>query len=475
MAASRSDFYGLYFMPEATPGIDPGIIAADLVTGVCTGETYKFMPDATHKAWARMESAPSGLPKLDMKEVPQVFQTNDYDLERIKGLRSNGEVTLSFSVHGTILDTTAAPSTGDTDRPVAPPWLHLAGSAAGVILGYRTTDIGGPLDTVAALPTSGSVFSVTAGDAAEGLLLAHSLAATPTILKELFRPTAVTAGTDLTAATYNTAEMGLVSTPTATDKIRYPVQGVFDNRLADHSETFTLLMTRPDSDSAIMLLGAQAKSWVITSGAGDLPVIKIVFTYRKWSSYADAVDDAVIWTAEPVIDEEPDYYAQWPCPAIVSGGHFYYQNPDDNSIKRDTLDISAVEISWNSGLDRYMANTGTEGVAGMLVKNKQELSFKFTCLYQADFRVFLNAACYASGVADSFPLIYWEGDVAGHNWFFSMASAFLKEDPGFDGADGGLQAQTLNLGFRKYAGDDGVNPWDGTEAADTKFGLGAFA
>lgn len=458
---ARSDFYGLYYMPETTPGTDPGIIAASLVDG--TSETVSYVADTTYKGFARLAEKPEGLPKFEMKEVPQVFQTNDYDGCVVKGLQSAGEVTLTMNMGGVAYSTAG--------YPVPPPWLQLIGSASGSVIGYDDAgDVGGAADTVAALPTSGNAFDVTTGNVAAGMPLAWSLAATSSTIREIMRPTGVTDSDTVADAAYNSTQMGFSATPSEGDVIHYPTMGVFDNRLEDYSPTFTILMQRPDTDAAIMLLGAQVKSFTITSDVDNFPTIKMTIIYRSWSHYND---NSTLWTGTPTLVEEPDYYGTtWPCPKIVAGGSFWYMDPTDNTVKRNTIDISGLEITWDSGLDRYMANTATEGVGDILVKSKQSLRVKFTILYNSDWRDFLDSA--TSAVSNTFPIIYWEGDTIGSNWFFTMSSAKLMEDPGFDGDLNGLMSQTITLGMGKYAGDTGTSAWDGTDAVDTKWSIGGF-
>lgn len=459
---SRSSFYGMAFIPEQTPGVDPGIVAATYVDG--SSETVSYVPESggatKYKAFARMAAPPEGLPKYEMKEVPQTFYTNDYDGIHVKGLRYGGETTVTFNIHGTVVD-------GTTDRPVPPPWLQLAGSGAGVILGHLAADDGGAPDTIASA-TNAYAFSLTTGTPMEGFPLAH-LDGTG-LIDGVIRPTSVATNAVVDCG-YNSAHMGLAATPTAADDMLYPVFGVFDNRLEDYSQTFTIIFPRPESNSTIMLLGAQAKSWTLTSTADNFPQIKITFIYRSWLNYDAA--DTTHWPSEPVLDEEPDYYAIWPCSKIVAGGHFWYMKPTDGTVVRD-LDITEFEVTWNSGLIRWMANTGDEGVGDIVVGEKQSLGVKFTILYNSEFRSFLSAFCNPA-ISDTFPITYWEGDHPGHNWFFMTTSSFLKVDPGFDGDNSGLQAQTIELGFRQFTGDDGTNPWDGTSAVDTKFALGCFA
>lgn len=456
---SRSDFYGAQFMVESTPGTDPGIIAASFVDG--SSEAVDYVADTTYKGFIRLADKPSGLPKFEMKEVPQVYQTNDYDGCIVKGLQSAGEVTLTINIGG------VAHESGG--RPTPPPWLQLAGSASGAIMGH-TAGIGGAVDAVDAAPTSGNAFDVVTGTVAAGLPLAWSAAATTNTIKEIMRPSGVTDANTVADASYNSTQMGFSATPTAGDAIHYPALGVFDTRLEDYSQTFTILLQRPDTDAAIMLLGAQVKGFTISSDVDNFPTIKLTIIYRSWSHYND---NSTLWTTTPTLAEEPDYYSTvWPCPKIVAGGSLWYMDPSDDSVKRNTIDISGLEITWESGLDRYMANTAVEGVGDILVKSKSSLRTKFTLLYNSDWRKFLDAA--TSSVSNTFPLTYWEGDTIGSNWFFTLASAKLVEDPGFEGDLNGLMSQTVTLGCGKYTGDTGTSDWDGTDVIDSKWTLGGF-
>jgi hypothetical protein len=81
--AKRADFLGLWFMPEAVEGTDPGIGAAPNVDG--TSDTYKLQPDSTYRAFARLKEKPSGLPKLPLADIPQVFTTHNYATCKVPG------------------------------------------------------------------------------------------------------------------------------------------------------------------------------------------------------------------------------------------------------------------------------------------------------------------------------------------------------------------------------------------------------
>jgi len=465
MPSYRSDYYGVFFMPEVTPGVDPGIVdlvvAGTFVDG--TTEDPAWMPSTTLPAFIRLASPPDGLPKYEMIEVGQTWQTNDYAPHTVKNLRGSGELGLTLSMHGTLLDAV-------TNMPVAPPWLQLASSASGFHLGAKSTDAaGGAVDAVQAAPApTATAFDVLAGKMAAGQVIGIPNPGSAVNGLEIVRITEVASVTSMSNAEYNGVAMGFSSVPVAAEPVYFPCQAVFDKRVEDSSPSFTILVMRPQSDAALIFTGCQAKTWEITDQFNTVGSMKFTMTYMTWGSWHD------IAGTEPVIIDEPAYYeATWPCARVTGGAHFWYQDPTDNTIKRDTIDISDVKITWDSGLDRYNANTASQGVASILAQNKSSIKFEFTTLYNADFRDFLEA-CSDSTVSNSFPISYWQGTGQGDSWFFVMAAAKMNEDPGYDGDAQGNMAQKIMLVTHEYAGDVGTADFDGTDFVDTKFALGVF-
>lgn len=475
--AYRTDFWGFYFMPETTAGTNPGICAASDVTG--TDESYKYQPQAAvvdahgaggaRRAFARLAEAPSGLPKQALVDIPQVWQTNDYDLCKAPGLRSDGEFTLTFNISGAIAD---AGSAADTDRPSPPPWLRLAGSALGKLVGYRSGDSGGDPTTVAALPTSVDDFDVTAGNIDEGhvfgVQVSNSTFGADTY--EIIRPTNVASATSLSDADYNGAPFGLSATPTAADVVNYSVQAHFDKREESNSESFTMLFLRPIANATMIVKGCRCSGWEITSEVGKIPQIKLTFVFTSWGVYGSHPTE--FDAAPPALAEEPAYYTDWPCAKVAADAKFVYQLPHATALSRTpvrTVDISGMKAKWTAGFARRMAVTGAQGVADILASQKSSLEVTFTTLYLDDWRLFMGACC-AGTVQETFPVAYWENNEALNIWFIFLSSAYLLEDPGFDTDWENNMAQEIKLGVRKYDADNGA--YVAGTAVDSKFCIG---
>lgn len=477
--AYRSDFWGFYFMPETTPGTNPGICAASDVDGAA--ESYKYQPQVAivdghgaggaRRAFVRLAEAPSGLPKQALVDIPQVWQTNDYDFCKAPGLRSDGEISLTMNIAGCVLDSGSA---ADTYRPSPHPWLRLAGSSLGKLVGYRSTQKGGDADTVAAAPTSGEDFDVTTGALYEGHVFGVKVSGSTygANTYEIIRPTDVDSDTSLDAATYNGGVFGLSATPTAGDVVNYSVQAHFDKREEANAETFTFLFVRPIANATMIVKGARCSGWEITSETGKIPQIKMTFIFESWAVYGSHPSE--FDAAPPALAEEPAYYTDWPCPIITADAKFVYQLPHATPASRTavrTMDISSMKVKWTAGYARRMAVTGTQGVADILASQKSSLEVTFTSLYSTDWRSFIGACC-AGTVQETFPIAYWENNEAQRIWFLFVASAYLLEDPGFDGSWENNMSQEIKLGVRKYVDDDG--DYSAGSTLDSKFCIGQF-
>lgn len=506
--AYRNDYVGLWFMPEATAGTNPGILAATVVDG--TTETNKYQPEtSTYRAFARLASPPENLPVIEMKPVEQVYQTNDYDPIHVPGLKAGGEFTLTFTMGS------ALPGKTPGFKPQPPPWLRFAGSACGVTLGYAVAHKGGPMTTVA-LGTDEDTWTTTAGALDPGhLVAADTGTGTSTPAWKMVRPTSVTSALVLPAAgsfLYPPPLMGTgvsfgmgTGEPVTNDKVLFAVQAVCDKRYEASSESFTFLFPRSFNYTWQILKGCRAKSWEFEDNYNEIPKIKITFVYMSWTHYNGSTDSD--WTTAPSsyfrlasgtnettlagIFDEPPYYSNWPCARISNDAQFAYVADTEGGAAAvvRTLDIANIKVSWNGGFKPYMAVTGTEGCVAQLATEKQELRCTVKCLYASDFRDLLNAAV-SSNVLDTFALAYWagtasgtspaNGDVKSSLWGFFMASAFLIKDPGFQGEIENNQAQELTFGTGPFRGDlfnGTLTGFDTTGATsrDTKFALACFS
>lgn len=507
--ALRNDYIGLWFMPEATAGTNPGIIAATPVDG--TTETDKFQPEtATYRAFARMMSAPENLPVIEMKAIDQVYQTNDFDQRHIPGLKTVQPFTLTFAM------CSALPGKSATYKPTPPPWLRFAGSACGVTLGYKAAHKGGAITTVA-LGTDEDTWTVTAGALDPGHLVAVDTGTgTSTQAWKVVRPTSVTSATALPAAgSFLYPPPALASggvsfgagtaEPTTADKVLFAVQAVCDKRFENVSESYTFLFPRAEAKTWQIIKGCRATSWEFEDNPNEVPKIKITFVGMSWTHYNGSTD--ADWTTAPSnyfrlasgtsettgvgIFEEPAYYAQWPCPRISNDAQFAYVADTEGGAAAvvRTLDIASFKVSWSAGFKPYMATTATEGTAAQLSTEKQELRVTVKCLYAPDFRDLLSAAI-SSNVLDTFAMAYWAGSASGTApangdtvsslWAFFLTTAFLIKDPGFQTDIENNQAMELTFGMGAFRGDlfnATLTGFDTTGATsrDTKFALAAFA
>lgn len=465
----RSEFFSLWYMPEASYGTDPGIVAATDVTGGTGAETYMLQPNATYRAYARLAEKPSGLPKQPLVEVPQVFSTHDFDTCKVLGIKDSGEVTFTFNMHGTVTD---YGSTGNTGRTQPPPWLRLAGSALGKLLGNITGQSGGTADTVAGVPTDGDTFPVTTGTVDEGHVIGMNGPGT-SVDFEILRPTAVGSATTITASAYYGVTFGFTATPVAAEAVYYACQAAFDKRFEDVSESFTLLLQRPDSAATLLITGARANSWEITTAVGTVPKIKISFIYKNFAYTTDT------------IDAEPDYYSNvYPCSHVTQGAKLWlvWDNNNDGSIgateRKTDMEIASASIKWNAGYTRRKASTASNGISEVMSTGMSTFEMSFEVLYNHDWQRYLGLCC--SDVFGSLAVAYWEPQVnfirtaastlRTGAWFCFVTAAHMIEDPGTEGSQDGVMGQTIRLSAGNYSGDTGN--FATTTHVDTKFVIG---
>lgn len=512
MATKRSDAYAIWYMPEDTYGVDPGIVAAvnngDIVNGV--HEDYKYVPMSGYAAYARIINGVEGLPRRPMVEAEQVHPVTDNDNFRAKGLKGGGN-TFSFEMHciGGILDTVGT----DTDRPIPPPWRQLAGSASGRCIGHRATDSGGgngatnnSVVAAAAPVPAAHQFTIEAGAGTVGVLapghvfgVDHGTGGAPDI--ELVRPNRceadetfgdVTAGAvsaTTSGAWYNGASVAFKAAPAAADRVYFSSQTNFDRRYEDSggfgsSEdqlSFTVLVLRPEVESCQILTGVRCNEFEITSNTGELDKIKLTFHYKLFKTAGD--DGATAFGGTPAITDEPAYYAEWPCPKVNAGSNltflkYYDSNEDgtyntpvvvrgnDEDTPANSLPITNMTISWKAGYTVRHSNMATEGVEDLRQTERQSLEIKFTTLYYDDWRDMLGLCnAVTTNGYNTFPFIYWTGELRSQIWFIACPSLHIKEDPGPGDTDfEGNQAQEIMLGMRPYRGD-----LDSTGAAESTF------
>lgn len=480
MSTERSSSYAVVWIPEATPGVDPGIVTAAFVDG--SSETTLYQPQAAgtpYKAWLKLAAPPEGLPSRPMVAAEQVYQTNDFDPFMVKGNRDDGEVTFTINIHGGLADTT-------TGRPVPPPWLRLAASACGRLIGHVAGGSGGGNSTanhslVKDVAPDVDYFEIDAGAGTVGALDEGHVfgvdfgTGTSTQDIKLVRPTFCAAATEFgdvstttEGAVYNTTPLGFATAPAENDKVLFSAQANFDRRYETATESFTFLIMRPNVDSAMLLKGCRVKSFEVMSNFGEIATVKLTVIYHQYRTFGE--DGTAEFGGTPTMVDEPDYYSAWPCPIITAGANLEYIN--DTTVVRD-LAISNLSIKWESGYTRQHSNMGEEGTFALRSTEKQDVELKFTCLYRDDWRDILGACYTMDGVYGTFPLIYWQGTRARDCWFFALPSMHLKQDIASDGDFEGNQATEVVLGMRRYTGDTG--DFAATTTVDNKFALGVLA
>jgi hypothetical protein len=463
--AKRADFLGLWFMPEAVEGTDPGIVAAPNVDG--TSETYKLQPDATYRAFARLKEKPSGLPKLPLADIPQVFTTHNYATCKVPGIKDPGDITLNFVMHGGITD---YGTSGNTGRTQPPPWLRLGGSGLGKLLGHLAAQPGGPATTVASA-TDSDTFVLTAGDASPGYVVAVDGPGANTSF-DIIRPTNGST-TNVGAASYNGATFGLTATPAAADPAYFACQMACDQRFEGVGETFTLLLQRTEAGASIKFTGARCTSWEITSKVGEVDTISLTMTYVDYEYVNDA------------IDAEPAYYEDlWPCAQVTKGARVaitWDMNTngvvDAGDVKRD-LEVESMTARWTAGLQRRKAATAANGIANISANQPSMFEVDITCVYQTEFQELLGLCCTEEfgQLSLSYHIPYGKyvrtSDTALRKgaWFLFVPNVHQKEDPGTEGEVDNLMYQTIMFETGDWQGDTGA--FATTTHVDTMFVAG---
>ncbi len=461
----RSDYVGLWYMPEAVYGTDPGIVAASTVDG--TSESYKFIPNSTYRAFVPLAEAPSGLPKLPLVEVPHVFSTHDYDRCKVQGIKDTGEFSITLNIHGPVIDYDSA---NNTDRTQPPPWLHLAGSACGKLLGHETAHSGGDADTIASA-TDADTFDVAGGTVDEGHVLAVDGPGASTDF-EIMRPTTVGSGTSITASLYYGVNWGLTATPVAAENVYYACQGAFDKRFEGVSESFTMLLQRANDDATIKFTGCRCSGFEIQSRVGEIPKIKLSFIYRDYTYVNDAIDD------------EPTYVGTFPCPQVTQGAKLWLTwdtggngTVEANDRKTD-MEVSSFMLKWKPGYVRRKASTATDGIAEVIASQNSEFEVSFETLYNQDWQDLLGICC--NDAFGNITLAYWEtGDdfvrttdttARKGAWFVFVPNLHQIEDPGSEGNIDNIMHQTIRMSAGNYTGDNGS--FGAGTHIDTKWLLG---
>ena len=492
VTSKRSDAYAIWYCPETTYGVDPGIVGfvnseSSIVNG--TAESYLYVPTPAIAAYARITGKVDGLPRRAMVDADQVFPITDAAPFRAKGTRGGGNV-LSFEmlVHGGLIDTI-----GD-GRPVPPPWLQLASSASGRVIGHRGTDSGGAYNVgtgdystvAAALPAPAAhQFTIESAGAVGTLAPGHVFGVDhgtgSTVDIELVRPvrceaaetfgdiTAGAAAVGTSGAWYNGTSVALKQAPTAADVVYFSAQANFDRRYedsgtlsdADSQLSYTILILRPDADACQIVTGVRCSEWELTDNVNEIPKIKLSFHYKSFLTFGE--DGATAFGGTPAIADEPAYYSNWPCPKVTTNSNVtylkYFDTAEDGvldtpAVVRD-LPLTNFSVKWSAGFTVRHSNMAAEGVHDLRQTSRQELEVKFTCLYNDDWRDMLGlcSAVDTNGY-NTFPFIYWTGEKRSQMWFVACPSLQLKDDPGpGDGDFEGNMSQEVTFNMRPYRGD----------------------
>jgi len=447
----RADFYALKIMPEAVYGTDPGIVAAAYVDGV--SETYKFQANSVLAQFVRLAEKPTGMPKLPLVEVPQVFSTHDYDPCKVTGIPGDsGEFSITVNLNGT---TTDYGTTGNTGRTQPPVWLRLMATASGTLVGDQNSDAGGAATTVASA-TDADTFVATAGTMKAGHVVAVDGPGSGTAF-EIIRPT-VAGGSSILQSVYDGVNWGLSATPAAADPLYYACQSAYDNRLEAISESFTILLMRPNSSATVKMMGCRARMWESTTKVGEIPQVKITFLHNSFAYVTKAMDD------------EPSYIENYiPCAKVSYGAKLWLTwdvNTDgvmDSTDRKVDLDVSSMTIKWEAGYVRRKSLTASSGISEVLASQSGKFEMSFECMYNHEWQRYVGLCC--NEAFGNLTVAYWEpqsGFVRTSNsavrkgaWFCFVPQAHLMEDPGSEGTMDDIMSQTIRLGAGDWNGDGG--------------------
>ena len=440
MATSRTDFMGLDFMVESTYGVANGtdIVAA----GYSSESSDDYLASTTKKVFARMAAPPSGFPTVPMVEVEHVKQTHNYANKKVKGLQSEGELTFSLHMHGPTHDS-------PDDYPVPPPWMQMITSAVGA-MGGHVAGMGGAETSIDGTGTSSSQFNITAGDVFSGGMIAVDGPATGTNI-EFTRITDITGSNAVKV--FLDCIPPLSGTPVTADKVYHTNQVWFDEREESESGTFqnpsfTVLLHRSHQDSAVIFRGFKVTSFKITDTVGEIPTIELTGQYSsysiegdggsQWSGYT-GISSTMATTAS--VASAYNYSSIWPEPEVCKDANLAY----DASGTRTTIETKGFELTWESGLQKFMSNNAAEGVSALNATGVPKVTFTVTPLYSHSYRAFMG-----SEIAG---LMYSRGGGKGKLFAVHIASGVLQEDPTLDGDADGNQAQTLTFDAGYYNGD----------------------
>jgi hypothetical protein len=448
--AKRADFMGLWFMPEVTPGVDPGIVAASVVDGAT--ETYKLQPTTTLKAFVRMREKPSGLPKLDLVEIPQTFTTRNYAPCKVRGVQDPGDITIPLVAHGGVID---YGTSGNTGRTQPPPWLALASSALAPMLGNLAAHSGGSATDVDGAGTSIREFDVSAGDVEPGHVIAVDGPGASTRY-QIIRPTEGT-GQSVTDADYYGAKFGFTHTPANEDPAYFACQIAGDQQFEGLSPTYTVLLQRTDGKASLVLTGVRATSVEQVWKVGEVDQVNLTMTYAGYA-----------YVNSPV-EPEPEYYEKfWPCARVAQGAQAvitWDQNTngvvDAGDVRRD-LELESLTFRWNAGYQRRKALTAANGIADISASQPASAEVELTCVYAQEFQDIVGLCCNKAFANIS--LYFWVtyddyirvSDTALRKGasFLCVPSMHQMEDPGSEDEVDNLMYQNLKFEVADWQGDD---------------------
>lgn len=433
--AYRSDFKGLDFMLESSYGAanTTDIVAANYST---SGDNYQALTDK--KVFGRLVAPPSGMPSFELVPVNHVKQTHQFEYKRVKGLKSAGTLTLQFHLHGAYIA---------SNVPHAPPWMQLLSSMPGFV-------VPGQAKTTVASATSESSFVNTAGVVHDGSICLVEAPGDATT-NEFIRVTTHGSDTAITGAS-----VPLSDDPVSPDPVHFPTTFFYDERedgsqattvTAAGTKSFCLLLHSSKAESAVIVRGFRVNSIKITDNVGELGMVELSGEFSSWDSKESS--SSAPWSGYNGISDTENagaskadatnYDSIWPAPEVCKDAEFA-----TGSASRTSTAVSGVEFNLTAGLQKFMANTASEGVADMLATGEMSCSLAFSALYDKTFRTYLE-----STGTDAPPLIYQRGTAAGKFVAIHIAQPILLEDPGFEGEVDGNQGQQISYGCGEYTGD----------------------
>ena len=433
--AYRSDFKGLDFMLESSYG---AANATDIVAAnySASGDNYQALTNK--KVFGRLVAPPSGMPSFELVPVNHVKQTHQFEYKRVKGLKSAGTLTLQFHLHGAYIA---------SNIPYAAPWMQLLSSMPGFL-------VAGQAKTAVAATAAVDDFNVDGGTLDAGLVcLVEGPGAAQT--NEFFRVT-----NHVSATSVDAASVPVSATPATSDPFHYPTTFFYDERedgsqattvTAAGTKSFCLMLHSSKAESAVIVRGFRVNSIKITDNVGELGMVELTGDFSSWDSKESSSSGA--WSGYNGIADTEDngasladatnYDSIWPAPEVCKDAEFA-----TGTSSRASTAVSGVEFNLTAGLQKFMANTASEGVSDMLATGEMSCSLAFSALYDKTFRTYLE-----STGTDAPPLIYQRGSAAGKYVAIHIAQPILLEDPGFEGEVDGNQGQQISYGCGEYTGD----------------------